>query len=144
MKKKLLIAIFILIIFLILYSIFCFGYTILIKKNWGVYVPKHDEQIYCKEDVKYGEGWKYNVLKYNNKDKIAQLLKIDWIYDKNKEIEEKTSEIIERLSIEEQYIIDFSKDYYYFYKLDEKDKRDFILLFYYVESNILYIIEQEI
>ncbi len=141
--------------FLIIFTLFIIGilfylfshYTMEINLNWDINIPIEDKLIYYEDgkdedDINFhGDGRNYVVLEYNDERKIEKLSKINWISGKNKEVEIKALEVIEAIEVDNQYIIDFTKDYQYFYK--EINKTNFIIIFYHKENNIVYIVEQK-
>jgi hypothetical protein len=118
-----------------------------ININWTVNLPVEDKLIYHEDsldedDIRFfGEGLEYTVLEYNNKRKIDKLSRINWVSSKNQEIEIKALKIIDEIKVDSKYMIDFTKEYQYFY--EEKNKVDFIIIFYQKEDNVIYIVEQK-
>lgn len=149
MKKvylTVIILVIILSIFLICFKLFrsrIFGINI----SWEVNIPMEDELIYYKDcfdedDIRmFGDGWYYTVLKYNNEKKINKLSNINWVSSKNEELEAKALDIIDKIDVSNEFIIDFTEEYQYFYK--EKNKTNYIIIFFHTKNNMLYIVEQK-
>ncbi len=149
MKKvylTVIILVIILSIFLICFKLFR-SHIFEINISWEVNIPMEDELIYYKDcfdedDIRmFGDGWYYTVLKYNNEKKIAKLSNINWISGKNEEFEEKALDIIDKIDVSNEFIIDFKEEYQYFYK--EKNETNYIIIFFHKKNNMLYIIEQK-
>jgi hypothetical protein len=121
------------------------SYAVL-KENWNIEVANPDQEIYdydSGEDSFLGDGIRYHVIKYTKEDKIKSLMdNMEWITTKNNTIEEEVTQILDSISIDKKYYPNFNNNYIYYTKHDIDDSRSQIYLFYYNDTNELYIIEE--
>lgn len=146
--KKISLIIFTLFIIGILFYLFS-RYTTEINLNWNINIPIEDELIYYKDNLEdgnvnfLGDKLSYAVLKYKNPKKINKLTSINWIFNKNEKLEKKILDVIDKIEVDDKYKIDFTKNYQYFYKEDRSNEFvvNYIIMLYYKENNIIYIVE---
>lgn len=115
-----------------------------VKLNWNINIALEDKELYnyVDENIKInfnGDGYRYNILKYQNNFKLRKLNKFKW---SNLEIDDtkKIEDILtKKIKINNKYMIDFSKHYYVYYK--EKDENNYIYLLYSKKDKIIYVIQ---
>lgn len=114
-----------------------------IYENWQVRLPEGGKEIYYKssEASFHGDGQRYSVYEYDNKDIISNAF--DWQDKKDENMEKEINEIFERLKEDmktsEEYNIDFNKKYKYIRKIEYDNSH--LYLIYIIDENRIYVIE---
>jgi hypothetical protein len=113
-----------------------------LREYWKIIIPKEDESIYTVDDFKsYPDtGERYQVLKYTDEKNIENLKSsIEWVEPVDILLEEEAISVINTLGVGSEYYPDFTLDYIYY----EHKKEDFgkLMMFYFLDENILYIVE---
>lgn len=117
-------------------------YTLVIKLNWNIEFPKGYRKIYEKEtEVSFGgDGERYHILEYKNKKKITELESdMVWQTEKDLKLEKHIIEILENLDVPIKYWPSFDRQYDFFVKENERDKRSNITILKF--DNRIYVIE---
>lgn len=131
----LLIAVFFLFLFIQAYK----SYASIIYLNWSIKLPKPYKEIYSVDSGAsfHGDGQRYHVFEYKNKNVIEN--KLNWTDTKNPDIESKIDNILDSLNVANTNRPDFDKKYKYYFKIEEDNST--IYLIFTDETGKLYIIE---
>ncbi|MCX7883623.1 MAG: hypothetical protein N2448_01105 [Caloramator sp.] len=127
------------VIFLLLFTQTHKSYTSIINLNWSIKLPKPYKEIYSVESGAsfHGDGQRYHVFEYKNKNDIEN--KLNWTDTKNPDIESKIDTILDSLNVANTNRPDFDKKYKYYFKVKEDNSK--IYLIFYDDIGKLYIIE---
>lgn len=116
-----------------------------IYENWHIRLPEGGEEIYYTDSGAsfHGDGVRYSVYKYDNKETISNTF--NWKNKKDKNIEEEIKELLQYLKednvkIPEKYKIDFNKKYKYIRKIDDYDDSKLYLI-YIIDEKRIYVVE---
>lgn len=116
-----------------------------IYENWHIRLPEGGEEIYYTDSGAsfHGDGVRYSVYKYDNKETISNVF--NWKNKKDKNIEEEIKELLQYLKednvkIPEKYKIDFNKKYKYIRKIDDYDDSKLYLI-YIIDEKRIYVVE---
>jgi len=131
----------ILLIFLILLLVYMYTFAppfFEIKMNWGIKLPRADKIVYESDTCSkpYITCATYTVAKYNSNKKLNI---INWKTEKNIAIETKILKELSEVVINENYMINFSNEYWYYQMVDHDNQ---LFLVYFPKIKMLYIIEQ--
>lgn len=142
--KKLLILISSILIAMIFWEGFIYikmnkSYTEIINMNWSIELPKPYEEIYSIDSGPsfHGDGERYHIFDYKNKDDIELSLK--WKDDKNLSMESKIGEVLDNLSVSQEYMPKFESKYQYYSKREQDSST--IYLIFIPDIKRLYVIE---
>lgn len=114
-------------------------YTSVIKKEWSIDLPNSYEELYSieSETSLNGDSQRFHVFSYEIESDLSKTL--NWKTIRDTKLESEMNRILEKLSVVEEYTINFEYKYSYFTKV----KADFskIYLVYIEESKLLYVVE---
>lgn len=116
-----------------------------IYENWHIRLPEGGEEIYYTDSGAsfHGDGVRYSVYKYENKETISNAF--NWNNKKDKNMEEEVKDVLQSLKednvkIPEKYKIDFNKKYKYIRKIDDYDDSKLYLI-YIIDEKRIYVVE---
>ena len=148
MNKKILIILCVVLCLIAIFNIYALQKNIFSKStfainiNWNIpfSLPISDKDIYQKQWPESGrDGNYYYIAKYDSKDKITKLNKINW----NESIDDKYKELIkkfyQKLDIDDKYRIKSNKNLLYYSKDNGTDS---LILVYDNKKHYLYIFEK--
>ncbi len=114
-------------------------YTSVIKKDWSIDLPNSYVELYSIESETNlnGDSQRFHVFNYENDSDLSKIL--NWKTIRDTKLENEINRILEKLSVVEEYTINFENKYSYFTKV----KADFskIYLVFIEESKLLYVVE---
>lgn len=143
MKIKVIIA-FTTICLLLMFTVnVCFlDYNKVLESNWGILLAKGYKEVYSTDtgDSFLGDGQRYHVFGYKEKLKQEEIEKFS--SKRNIKVEEEAEGILIQLGVSKEKRPDFSKEYYWYKKVDDTDSRNNLYLIYVIEDNRVYVIEE--
>ncbi len=114
-------------------------YTSVIKKEWSIDLPNSYVELYSIESETNlnGDSQRFHVFIYENESDLSKTL--NWKTIRDTKLESEINRILDKLSVLEEYTINFENKYSYFTKV----KADFskIYLVFIEESKLLYVVE---
>ena len=145
MRKKSIIIFLCLILIAILalrLGFYFINYSITVKANWGIWLPRGFKEIYSTDSGPsfFGDGERYHVFYYRKGLKEKDLNKLN--PNRNASLETDVEKIIKSLQVPDNYRPDFTEEYYWYYQDDKDDPRDKLYIIYFVRYNKMYIVEE--
>ena len=115
-------------------------YTRTIEKNWGVSLPKANEELYSVDSGPsiFGDGQRYHILGY---EEIKLNEFAEFSSGKNTLLEDEVEKILNSLEASKDKTPDFSSKYYWYKKSEGTRPRNKLYLVYLSEGNLLHVIE---
>lgn len=115
------------------------GYAAIINSNWDITLPCDYEEIYSYKSKSnfWSYGKKYHIFEYKDVDKLYSIL--DWKDEKNDELEEEITELLDVLEIPKVYFPNFNSNYKYYIKENMDSSKLYVIFIPYYK--ILIVIE---
>lgn len=116
-------------------------YSLILKANWNINVPISYKEAFVEteeDDSIFGDGFRYRILKAENKTSIDRWLKLKPVDLNMQRFNEKSKAILDELKVPNDKR---PKDIGSYFIKDKNDGMDYIMIFISKDKKTLYVVE---